>query len=554
MEPTDKAKAAENQDSNSQTASPSVGSNLVARGIKGFFAAWVKIFRSRGAIVVAGIAVGAAFIAVISRNIHWQEVSHAFETAVWLPWLPLSVAAYILGMLLRGVRLQLLVKEESTISIGTASNIIAVGFAINNILPARLGEFARAGMLAERTGMPYLLALTITFLERLLDGLVILFLFVTASMIVPSTAELRQWTALAALLFAGAMLTVAAITLMPQTAVAVVSNLTSVLNRKWHGKAVALVTQINRGFGCLRDAQSAILILASSFLVWLVEATFFMLIMPCFGLPASIIRAVITMAVTNLGILIPSSPGHVGTYHWACEQSLIAVCAVSGMTPGTIEPVIVDPNVAVSYAVLVHLVYYVTVTVWGVYALARYTLELGSTAALAWEAKPIRALPADTHESASLITSYPQLSSKAVESVTKFWSGLCECFIPDEHRLADADAFQRVLRDASLFTVSELERLPFRLRVLFDIGLNVFKAIVLLTTGRFLCGMPLPQRRSLINAWAFGRVSLTRKFMKPIRALALCYYYEHPDVQSLLDNRRATANGVEQQAEAVPDS
>lgn len=519
------------------------GANIVARGVSGFFSAWAKIFHSRGAIVIVGLVIGGLFVYFLTKNIEWAKLTHAFKTAIWLPWLPLAVLTYILGMLLRGVRLQLLVKDESAISIGTASNIIAVGYAVNNILPARLGEFARAGMLAERTGMPYLLALTITFLERLLDGLVILFLFISASLIVPPTADLRNGAALASLIFVVAMLTVAIVTLTPQTAVALVSNLTSFLGRKVHGKLIALVTQINRGFGCLRDAQSAILILASSFLIWLIEALFFMLIMPCFGLPPGIIRAVVTMSVTNLGILIPSTPGHVGTYHSACAQSLTTVCSVSGMTPGTIEPIVVDPNVALSYALIVHLVYYVTVTVWGVYAMARYTIELGSTAALAWEAKPMRTLPTEQQEMVSVITTYPQMSSRVVDSVNKFWSGLCECFIPDEHKLPDAAAYQRVLTETSVFTVTELERLPFRLRVIFDTGIVVFKALVIVFNGKFLCDLPLARRRALIESWAFGRVALTRKFMKPIRSLALCYYYDHPEVQALLNSRAALRSG-----------
>lgn len=518
--------------------------NIITRGVKGFFAAWAKIFRSRGAVVIVGLIVGGGFLFIISKNIAWEKVTYAFQNAIWLPWLPLAVVTYIAGMFLRGLRLQLLVKDEAVISTGTASNIVAVGFAVNNVLPARLGEFARAGMLSERTGMPYLLSLTVTFLERLLDGLVILFLLVSTSLVVPATTEMRNWTALAALLFVCAMLTVAVVTLTPQTAVALVSNITSRLSWKVHSKAIALVTQINRGFGCLRNARSAIMILASSFVIWIVEASFFMLVMPCFGLPPGFTRAIITMCVTNLGILIPSSPGHVGTYHWACEQALIKVCSISGMTPGTMEPLVVDHSVAVSYAVLVHLIYYVTVTVWGVYAMARYTLELGSTAALEWEAKPIRSLPDPHSDSMSVITSYPEMSSRVEEKVTKFWSGLCECFIPEQHRLPDADEFKSVLRESSTFTVTELERLPFRLRVIFDIGIVVFKVLVVLTQGRFLCHVPLPERRKLIDAWAFGKLSLTRKFMKPIRSLSLFYYYDHPAVQAMLDDKaRAAQSG-----------
>ena len=148
----------------------------------------LKVIKSRGAIVFAGLFVSMLLLVMTSRTIKWDNVSQAFATAIWLPWVPLAVATYMVGMLLRGLRLKQLVGGEATVTTATASNIIAVGYAVNNILPARLGEFARAGMLAERTGLPYALALTVTFLERLLDGLTILCLFVAAILTEPSEA------------------------------------------------------------------------------------------------------------------------------------------------------------------------------------------------------------------------------------------------------------------------------------------------------------------------------------------------------------------------------
>ena len=542
MQSNQNSKPEQPSDSQEKRQSPS------APGIMG---AWRHIFKSRGAIVVLGFSIGALFLFLTMQKIQWAEVAKAFETGKWLPWLPLAIAVYILGMLLRGYRLKLLVEGEAAISVATASNIVAVGQATNNILPARLGEFARAAMLAERTGLPYILSLTVTFLERLLDGLVILFLFVVSSFMVPVDSQMRYGACLAAIAFLVAMLSVAFITLTPQTSIAIASNLTSGLSRKWHSKAVGLITQVNRGFGCLRDAKNALLILSSSFLVWLVEGAFFMLVMPCFALPPGFIRGVITMSVTNLGILIPSTPGHVGPYHFICKETLISVCSVSGMTPGTMDAIQVDPSIAFSYAVVVHLIFYATTSIWGLLALAKYSLELGETAALAWEARPIRRLP-DSHplsqaasldsaqgEPLSIITSYPELSSKVVESVNKFWSGLCECFIPEEHRLKNADEFQHVLHEVGIFTVTELERLPLRLRFLFEIALFGFKASVLLCSGRFLCHIPIHERRGIVQAWAFGGFALSRKFMKPIRSLALFAYYESPAVQALLDEQTA---------------
>ena len=139
-------------------------------GAKGNSVTLGRIIKSKGTIVVGGFIISLLLLVMTAKKINWQLVHDAFASATWLPWLPLAVLTYLIGMLLRGLRLKQLVSTEASLTVSTASNIIAVGYATNNILPARLGEFARAGMLAERTGLPYALSLTVTFLERLLDG------------------------------------------------------------------------------------------------------------------------------------------------------------------------------------------------------------------------------------------------------------------------------------------------------------------------------------------------------------------------------------------------
>ncbi|MBX9692040.1 MAG: flippase-like domain-containing protein [Cyanobacteria bacterium] len=514
-------------------------------GLGQVFSAWGEIFRARPLVVSVGLIIGGLGFYLTAQRIEWGRVVSAFQQGHWLPWLPLAVAMYILTMLMRGYRLKLLVKGESAISVGTASNIIAVGYATNNILPARLGEFARAGMLAERTGLPYILALTVTFLERLLDGLAVLFLAVFGAYFIPVEGLLRQTATAAALIFSVAILGVMFVVFLPQTAITLTSNIFSPFGRKIHAKAIALVTQVNRGFGCLKSLNSAIVILASSIWIWVMEAGFFMLLMPCFGIPAGFIRAVLTMAFTNLGILIPSTPGHVGLYHYICSTTLVSVCGVGGASPGSISPIAIDLATAVSYAVVVHLVFFCTVTVWGILALARYSMEVGANFALTWEAKPVKTLSSAELQSASVITTYPEMASKIDSSVTEFWSGLCESFIPPEHVLPEAKSRETALTDATLFTITQINSMPMRLKVLFNIGITGFKTIVALTNFRFLCQIPLEKRRKVIEGWAFGPLDLARKFMKPIRVLFLFAYYEHPFVKAHLDKLQEASSRAE---------
>lgn len=513
----------------------------------------LKIIKSRGAIVFAGLAISIFLLVMTGRTIQWEVVSNAFKSAVWLPWVPLAVFTYMIGMLLRGLRLQQLVGNEANLTVATASNIIAVGYAVNNILPARLGEFARAGMLAERTGLPYALSLTVTFLERLLDGLTILSLFVIASFITPTQDWMRNASQIAALAFAMVIPCVMMLALFPQMSLSLISQLSHPFGRKLHHKALAITTQVTRGFSCLRDAGSAMVVLFLSFLIWGVEGLMFALVMPCFLMLFSPVKALAVMSFTNLGILVPSTPGYLAVYHRCCSEALQAVTSQQGagmLTPflpadvlRVIMPVsvnIVDPSTAISYAVVVHLIFYATVTIWGVIAMARYGMELGTTAAMAWEAKPVplQDLEAQAHNFA-LITSTPVVKNEVLcFKKTSFWRSLTEAMVlpaEDQQLPLQDDARARALDDATDFLCREISSLPPKLAGLLKIGTIGFRVLAALISFNTFENLSLKRRSAIVNAWSYGRISLTRKLFKPLRSLALLAFFETAAVQEALE-------------------
>ncbi|MBK8220299.1 MAG: flippase-like domain-containing protein [Candidatus Obscuribacter sp.] len=513
----------------------------------------LKIIKSRGAIVFAGLAISVFLLVMTGRTIKWEVVTNAFKSAVWLPWVPLAVFTYMVGMLLRGLRLQQLVGNEANLTVATASNIIAVGYAVNNILPARLGEFARAGMLAERTGLPYALSLTVTFLERLLDGLTILSLFVIASFITPTQDWMRNASQIAALAFAMVIPCVMMLALFPQMSLSLISQLSHPFGRKLHHKALAITTQVTRGFSCLRDAGSAMVVLFLSFLIWGVEGLMFALVMPCFLMLFSPVKALAVMSFTNLGILVPSTPGYLAVYHRCCSEALQAVTSQQGagmLTPflpadvlRVIMPVsvnMVDPSTAISYAVVVHLIFYATVTIWGVIAMARYGMELGTTAALAWEAKPLplQELEAQAHNFA-LITSTPVVKNEVLcFKKTPFWRSLTEAMVlpAEEHQLSLAEEERaRALEDATDFLCREISSLPPKLAGMLKIGTIGFRVLAALISFNTFENLSLKRRSAMVNAWSYGKVSLTRKLFKPLRSLALLAFFENEAVQTALE-------------------
>ncbi len=267
-----------------------------------------------------------------------------------------------------GVRCRLLVSLESTISLTDAIQVVVLGYAVNNLLPARLGEFFRAGLLSERTGLPYVQTLTVTVLERIFDGLALLFFLAIACLIFPANF------AVSSLRFAGLLFGTMAVILFfmrifPHSFISLCSRITYLMGPRFHDFMVRAMSHTIQGIGYLKGASELFLISGLSLVVWFLEAGMFLLLLPAFGLSMNIWVALFAMAVTNLAIMIPSTPGYIGTFHFFCMQALV----VTG----------VNSETAFGFAGLVHLVFYAPITFLGIFIILAYQIRVGETIALA---------------------------------------------------------------------------------------------------------------------------------------------------------------------------
>lgn len=467
----------------------------------------------RVSFLLAGVASSAAFMLLAIRRLELSDVSHAFARAELWPWLPLGVLCYLLGHVVRGVRCRRLASSEARLTRTTATNVVVLGYAVNNILPARLGEFARAAMLAERSGLPFAQGLSITFLERILDGLVMLGLLAVAFFSLPASTHegwLGTTLELAAVVFSMALLGVLAAVLAPNLILRWTSRLAHFIAPRIHDRLVRLVDQVVRGVAYLRDLRAAMGIALLSVLIWLCEAGLFLCLLPAFGLAFDPRLALLAMTVTNLGILVPSSPGFIGPFHFFCMRALTAV-GVSEVT-------------GFSYAALVHLAFYVPITLWGVGIVVAYGFKLGSNLDAQKSASPLGLLSATRPFVPPGRHPDPEPSALTL--------ALCEALLPEESK--DLPERARVLRDCAAFTAGQLAALPFRLRVYYALGILTLRAVTLVRHARPLCRLPLARRRAWVEAWAYGGFGLGRALLRAPRSTTLLAYYEHPEVVAQL--------------------
>lgn len=314
--------------------------------------------------MLLGLAFSGIFVALSLRHVDLHGVWETLERSHWWPWYALAPAIYLLGHGVRGIRCRAILRPHCAISTVTATNVVVVGYGANNVLPARMGELVRAYVLSRRANLSVSLSLAVTFLERILDGLSITFLLLIAAAFTPLPDWGRRLLWLGGLLFLAALGGIVLAMRARGFVVATSRRLMAPLPERLRDR---LVSAIERGIAatdCLRDSSLTWKIVALSMGVWVVEGCMFLVLLPAFGLPLHPIWAWMALAVTNLGILFPSSPGYVGPFHYFCMRALM-LFGVSSET-------------ALGYAIMAHLLYYVPITIWGLSVLAVYGVDMGA--------------------------------------------------------------------------------------------------------------------------------------------------------------------------------
>ena len=465
--------------------------------------------RQRTVVILLGIAASAVFMFLAVRRLDVHALGPLLDRIDVMPWIPLGIASYLAGHVVRGVRCRLLLAEQADLPVPTASNVVVVGYAANNVFPARLGELVRAGMLSERTGIPIAQSLTVTFIERVLDGLAILALLVLGVGALGSEVPpwAHQLVRIAGLVFGIAALGIAVTLFAPGTVLSLASRLGSRLPTRWHDRVVRLATSVTNAAACLKRPQTAALLAIYSLGVWSLETGLFVSVLGAFGFEPNASLGAVAMSVTNLGLLLPSSPGFIGPFHYFCSRAVM----MHGL----------DESSAFAYATVVHLAFYVPVTAWGAVAMAWYGVEIGATAAITRAARqPQRTVDLrglTVHEIAPLaVPTKP-------ESASAFMRAVVEAIVaPERGPLPEAR-----LRDSADFVHRQLDALQPRLKLLFRIGMFGFRLLARLRYLRGFCDLSLETRRAWTRAWLNAPFSLARRLLKPVQATALLAYYDY---------------------------
>lgn len=306
--------------------------------------------RRRWGVSLVGLAVSALAIVVVASRVDGAAVWDALRQADPF-WLAAAVPLRAASLSAMAVRSQVLLRPIVDVSFSTAWVSHLVGFVGNNLLPFRAGELLRVAWLKRRSGASGTALLSAAALERLLDLLVLLVVFLVAlpSMVIDLDPGAAPWI-VATLLFAVLGLSVG-VSHRPDDFVAFVERVSAAAGRRVSRVLRDRAHRFAVGLAGLSSARAVVLAVVATMVYWTVSVAGVSLWLVAFGLDLAWSAPLIIIVYLAFGTLLPSAPGFVGTYHLAATSALLLLG--------------VDEATAVSVAVAGHFVSFVPWTVGG---------------------------------------------------------------------------------------------------------------------------------------------------------------------------------------------
>lgn len=252
-----------------------------------------------------GILVGAVFLWLALRQTTWQQVQ-AILTNARSEWLALAIALYGIDLAIRTSRWQHLLRAVKPLSFRATGRALLVGYAMNNLLPARLGELVRANFTGQRYQISRTAVIGSIAIERSLDGLIVVACLILGRLFVARNAVLDRLTLAGVLLFAGIFV---ALWLTSR------SSLHRLLGR-FPRPIIARIQSFQEGLTALRGSQLSRAI-ALSGLIWMFEGLALWAVLHAVGVELGWQPMLLVIGVVSLSTLLPSPPGFVGTYQYA---------------------------------------------------------------------------------------------------------------------------------------------------------------------------------------------------------------------------------------------
>ncbi|MGD9893475.1 MAG: lysylphosphatidylglycerol synthase transmembrane domain-containing protein [Dehalococcoidia bacterium] len=313
--------------------------------------------------MLVGFALSAVALFLAFRNVEFSDVGEALRSAAY-GWIVPAVALIVASLVVRAVRWRLLFYPNTNLRLMNVFGSLNAGYFVNTVLPARLGEVVRAVMISRLENVRTAHALSTVVVERVLDllttililGLLIPFVSLPDESVTPLiVATGLAVAALVVMIVAGAN---------PSRTHRIARIFTARLPDKWSTRLHHMLDSILDGFRVLSNVGVSVRLILLSIVIWLLVAAAMECMLLTFHLDLPLTAPLFVLALIQLSFIIPSTPGHVGVFQFAAVEALRIGYSV-------------DPNAALSFALVTNVVSFVPPAMLGLWFIWRSGASLG---------------------------------------------------------------------------------------------------------------------------------------------------------------------------------
>src|SRR5690349_15999306 len=325
-------------------------------------------FGWRGAL---GLVLSAAFLYFAFRGIELQRVlENVRQSNVAL--LVLSAIAATCIFPLRARRWKPILEPiKRDIPFSRLWSATAIGMMINNVVPARAGEFARAFALTRSTPeVPFPAAFASLAVDRLFDAVVV-FGLMFGSMLDPAFPggvefggrPIAQYAIIGVAIILVVLVAMYALILFPGRVLSLYELVVRRLVPRLEARGRDALLGLANGLSVLKTPRHFAAVLWWTILHWLTNAFAFWLAFRAVGIPAPFSAALFLQGIIAVGVAVPQAPGFFGAFEGFGKVGL----GIYG----------VPADQAVTWAIGFHFLSYVPITVIGAWYFVREGLSMG---------------------------------------------------------------------------------------------------------------------------------------------------------------------------------
>jgi glycosyltransferase 2 family protein len=271
---------------------------------------------------------------------------------------------------LRAIRWQVILEPVAEkVGIGPLWRATAIGMMVNNVVPARAGELARAYALTRETRIPFATALASLAVDRLFDAIVLLLLAATA-LFDPALSSSQTLAGRPLSSFAAGAGTVVAVLLallyalvfFPSQLLRVFELFARKVSPTVEERGRRVLQTFVQGLSVLRSPARFASVFAWTLAHWLLNAVGFWLAFRAVGIQAPVSAALFLQAFIALGTAVPALPGFFGVFEYMSVQGL----SVYG----------VSQQQAATWAIGYHILSFIPITLIGAWYFTRLGVRL----------------------------------------------------------------------------------------------------------------------------------------------------------------------------------